>query len=100
MPRGDVRRRYVPALLDAIVPGLGHVASGRLARAALFGRKINLSEQPLVFIEFLRRIADGEIGPAEAVKAYHAALAQRGIKPHRPLRADLRTSVARGAYGR
>ena len=36
-PRGVTRRRYVPALLDAVVPGLGHLAAGRLARAALFG---------------------------------------------------------------
>ncbi len=35
--RGVSRRRYVPALLDAVVPGLGHLAAGRLARAALFG---------------------------------------------------------------
>ena len=41
-PRGDVRHRYVPALLDAVVPGLGHVASGRMARAALFGLPVVL----------------------------------------------------------
>jgi hypothetical protein len=69
-----------------------HDAQKHGARAALFGRKINLSEQPLVFIEFLRHIADGEIGPVEAVKAYHAALAEQGIKPHRSLPADLQTT--------
>ncbi len=31
------RRRYVPVLLDAVVPGLGHLAAGRPARAAAFG---------------------------------------------------------------
>ena len=36
-PRAVTRRRYLPALLDAVVPGLGHLAAGRLARAALFG---------------------------------------------------------------
>jgi hypothetical protein len=66
-----------------------HEAQKYGARAALFGRKINLSEEPLAFIEFLRRIADGEIGPVEAVKAYHATLARQDIRPHRPLRADL-----------
>ena len=101
---------YDPGLIVGIMGGsagttldafqLLHDAQKHGARAALFGRKINLSEQPLVFIEFLRRIADGEIGPVEAVKAYHAALAQQGVKPQRSLRADLRTSVARGAYGR
>jgi hypothetical protein len=72
-----------------------HDAQKHGARAALFGRKINLSEQPLAFIEFLRRIADGEIAPVEAVKAYHAVLAKQGIKPHRHLRADLQTTVTR-----
>ena len=35
--QGVNRRRYVPALLDVVVPGLGHLAAGRLSRAALFG---------------------------------------------------------------
>ena len=39
------------------------------ARAALFGRKINNSECQLAFVEFLRRIADGQLGPEEAVRA-------------------------------
>ena len=33
----DVRRRYVPALLDALFPGLGHLVAGRRRRAAIFG---------------------------------------------------------------
>ena len=32
----DVRRRYVPALLDALFPGLGHLVAGRRRRAAIF----------------------------------------------------------------
>ena len=59
------------------------------ARVALFGRKINLSEHPLAFVEFLRRIADDEIEPVDAVKAYHAVLQNVGIKPLRPLQTDL-----------
>src|SRR6202023_3866102 len=55
------------------------------ARVALFGRKINNAENQLAFIHFLRLIADGEIGPEEAVKAYHGVLQQLGIKPHRTL---------------
>ena len=35
-PRGIAHGRYVPALLDAVVPGLGHLAAGRIARAAVF----------------------------------------------------------------
>jgi hypothetical protein len=58
-------------------------------RAALFGRKINQAEDQLQFIEFLKLVVDGAVGPADAVRAYHAALAQRGIKSHRPLAEDL-----------
>ncbi len=77
-----------------------HDAQEHGARAALFGRKINLSEQPLLFIEFLRRIADGDIGPVEAVRAYHGALASQGIKPHRDLRSDLQATRPRPRQGR
>ncbi len=67
-------------------------------RAALFGRKINLSEHPLAFIEFLRRIVEDEIGPEEAVKAYHAVLKEVGIRPVRPLSRDLQLTRARMSY--
>lgn len=59
------------------------------ARAALFGRKINHAEHQLAFIQFLRLIADGEIEPEEAVKAYHGVLQRLGVKPHRSLADDL-----------
>ena len=36
-PRAVARRRYLPVLLDAVVPGLGHLVAGRIARAAIFG---------------------------------------------------------------
>ena len=58
------------------------------ARVALFGRKINLSEHPLSFIEMLRRIVEGQIQPEEAVTAYHAVLQRLGITPIRPLEKD------------
>jgi hypothetical protein len=58
------------------------------ARAALFGRKINHSEDQLLFIQYLRRIVDGEIAPADAVKAYHADLSAKGIDPARGLETD------------
>jgi len=67
-------------------------------RAALFGRKINLSEHPLAFIEFLRRIIDGDIGPAEGVKAYHAVLQNLGIRPIRHLQRDLQLTNNRMRY--
>jgi hypothetical protein len=60
------------------------------ARAALFGRKINHSEHQLTFIRFLRRVADNELAPEEAVRAYHGELQQLGLKPKRRLEEDLR----------
>ena len=44
------------------------------ARAALFGRKINNSENQLIFVSFLRALADGHIAPDEAVRDYHGQL--------------------------
>ncbi|MFP4352963.1 MAG: hypothetical protein ACLFRP_06640 [Puniceicoccaceae bacterium] len=66
-----------------------HDASAHGARVALFGRKINLSEHPLVFIGLLRRIVDREITPEDAVRFYHDALAKESIRPIRPLEEDL-----------
>jgi LCP family protein required for cell wall assembly len=40
---GIARRRYLPAMLEAVIPGLGHLVSGRFARAALFGLPVILS---------------------------------------------------------
>jgi hypothetical protein len=60
------------------------------ARAALFGRKINGAECQLAFVQFLRLIADGQISPEEAVRAYHGVLEKLSIRPHRSLEDDLR----------
>ena len=99
---------YDPDLVVGILGGsagttldafqLIHDAQTHGARIALFGRKINLSEHPLAFIELLRRIVDGEIGPVEAVRAYHAVLDQLGIRPHRPLDEDLQLSGGAKSY--
>ena len=75
-----------------------HDARTHGARVALFGRKINLSECPLTFIAFLRRVVDGEIAPLDAVKAYHAALRESGIRPQRPLQQDLQLTATRMSY--
>jgi hypothetical protein len=64
------------------------------ARLALFGRKINLAESPLTLIEMMRRVADGEIAPAEAVRAYHGQLQNKGLRPRRSLEADLEITEA------
>jgi len=69
------------------------------ARVALFGRKINAAEDQLAFVEHLRRVADGELSAAEAVRAYHGALQARSIPPRRPLEADLALAPAAQAYG-
>lgn len=59
------------------------------ARVALFGRKINLAEDPLSMVKHMRAVANGDLSPAEAVKSYHGELAKAGIKPSRELAADL-----------
>ncbi len=59
------------------------------ARAALFGRKINFAEHQLTFVRYLRALADDEVDPGEAVKAYHADLAKLKIAPTRALAQDM-----------
>ena len=59
------------------------------ARAALFGRKINIAENQLDFVTVLRALADGQIAPDEAVRDYHGRLESAGIRPHRTLSDDL-----------
>ncbi len=75
-----------------------HDARKHGARVALFGRKINLSECPLAFIEFLRRVVDSEITPLDAVKAYHDVLRQTAIRPQRPLQQDLQLTSNKMSY--
>jgi len=69
------------------------------ARVALFGRKINNAENQLAFIRFLRYIADGEIEPEEAVKAYHGVLQKLNIKPLRTLQDDMILQTGVMNYG-
>jgi hypothetical protein len=69
------------------------------AHVALFGRKINNSENQLAFIHFLRLIADGGISAEEAVPAYHAVLQKLGIKPYRSLEEDMKLQTNVMSYG-
>jgi hypothetical protein len=69
------------------------------ARAALFGRKINSAECQLAFVEFLGMIADGQISPEEAVRAYHGVLQQLKIRPQRRLEDDLVLQTNVMSYG-
>lgn len=100
---------YDPHLIIGILGGgagttldafqLLHDARKHGARVALYGRKINLSEHPLAFIECLRAIADGGIDPKDAVKLYHDKLRTAQIRPMRPLQADLQLTQNLQRYG-
>ena len=68
------------------------------ARAALFGRKINNAEHQPSFVQLLRAVADEQIGPADAVRAYHAELAKRNIPSTRSLEDDLAQSPTSFQY--
>jgi len=91
--------QYDPNLVVGILGGsagttydafrLIHDARKYGARVALFGRKINNAEHQLAFIEMLRLITDGRLTPEEAVRAYHAVLEARKIRPKLPLEKDL-----------
>ncbi|MCB1493056.1 MAG: hypothetical protein KDJ77_14875 [Rhodobiaceae bacterium] len=66
-----------------------HQAEKYGARVALFGRKINLAEDPLAIVGLMRAVADGDVQPEEAVRAYHGGLETAGILPMRALDDDL-----------
>ncbi|HMP06550.1 MAG TPA: hypothetical protein PJ982_09390, partial [Lacipirellulaceae bacterium] len=70
------------------------------ARAALFGRKIKDADHPLTMVALLRRVADGELAPEEAVRAYHDELGKLGITPRRPLRDDSELTACELSYAR
>lgn len=59
------------------------------ARVALFGRRIYQAEDQPAFVGFLREVADGNISPEEATKAYHGHLQRAKIKPRRSLEEDM-----------
>ena len=94
----DELASFDPSLIVGVLGGgagttrdcfeLIHQAEKYGARVALFGRKINLAESPLHIVHFMRAVANGELSPSEAVRAYHGELARAKIKPHRDLEAD------------
>jgi hypothetical protein len=100
--------QYDPNLVVGILGGsagttydafkLIHDAQKYGARVALYGRKINNAEHQLAFIEMLRLITGGEATPEEAVRAYHGVLQAQGIKPHRTLEDDLKTTDPAMSY--
>ena len=68
------------------------------ARAALFGRKIKDAEHPLTMIALLRRVADGDATPEEAVRAYHGELQKLRLTPHRALAEDSQLTAGELSY--
>lgn len=64
------------------------------ARVALFGRKINLADDPKEMVRMMRAVADHEITSEEAVKIYHGHLEKNGIVPSRPLEEDIQITEA------
>jgi hypothetical protein len=100
--------RFDPHLVVGILGGaagttrdafqLLHDAQKHGARVALYGRKINNAENQLAFVHFLRLIVDGQLGPTEAVKAYHAVIAKLGLTPHRSLDDDLKLTDQAMSY--
>jgi hypothetical protein len=52
------------------------------ARVALFGRKINLAEDPISLVTLMRRVVEREVSPLEAVRVYHDQLVNNGLTPH------------------
>jgi len=67
---------------------LVHQAEQAGARVALFGRKINLSESPVLLVSIMRKVIQGELNPADAVTSYHAGLKDAGIEAVRSLQQD------------
>lgn len=100
--------QYDPNLVVGILGGsagttydafkLLHDAQKYGARVALYGRKISNAEHQLAFIEMLKLITQGKVSPEEAVRAYHGILQGKGIKPHRTLEDDLKTTDMSMSY--
>jgi hypothetical protein len=101
--------RFDPHLVVGILGGsagttrdafqLLHDAQKYGAKVALFGRKINNAENQLAFVHFLRLIVEGQVGPVDAVKAYHAVLGRLGLRPNRKLDDDLQLTDQSMSYG-
>lgn len=101
--------RYDPQLIVGILGGSAGTTRDAFqmladaqkygAKVALYGRKINNAENQLAFVQFLRLIVDGVIGPVEAVKAYHAVLGKLGVRPNRTLDDDLKVTEVAMSYG-
>ena len=59
------------------------------SKVALFGRKINLSEDPISLVKIMRAVVEQDISSKEAVKMYHNGLSKKKLKSDRSLQKDL-----------
>ena len=59
------------------------------ARVALFGRKVNLSENQITIIQTMRNVIENDLNSDDAVKLYHDELRKLDIKPDRDLQDDI-----------
>ncbi len=59
------------------------------ARVALFGRKINLAENPILLVKLMRAVIEKDIKTIEAVKLYHSELNKKNLRPDQSLNKDL-----------
>lgn len=59
------------------------------ARVALFGRKINLSEDQNIMVKTMKKVIQENLKSEEAVKYYHDSLSKIKIKPDRDLINDM-----------
>ena len=66
-----------------------HKANKYGAKVALFGRKINLSEDPISLVKLMRKVVGGDITPEDAVKNYHDLLKKKKLSSDRDLQKDL-----------
>jgi len=55
----------------------------------LFGRRIKTADDPVIFTELLRAVADEALTPDDACREYHGRLTAAGITPSRSLEDDL-----------
>ncbi len=64
------------------------------ARVALFGRKINLSEDQNIMVKTMKKVVQENLKSTEAVKYYHDCLSKKNIKPDRDLDKDIELTDA------
>ena len=67
---------------------LVHQACKYGARVALFGRKINLSEDQDSMVSTMRKVVEDDLSSLEGVKFYHDSLTKKNLKPDNSLETD------------